>query len=388
MKRALKWLIPLLVLLLLGGVVWRTLQARKAEQAALAQPAAALALDLAPSDVLVARQVELSRLLEVSGGLKAVNSAVIKAKVSAEVKAITVREGDSVKRGQVLGQLDTAELDLRLRQAEQTASSASAQRDIARRALENNRALVAQGFISATGLETAVSNDAAAQANYMAAQAATGLARKSRSDAVLTAPISGLVSQRLVQPGEKVSMDTKLLEIVDLSHIELEAAIAPEDIAALTIGRPATLRVDGLAEPVTARVARINPSAQTGSRSVMAYLAVDAHPALRQGLFAKGSIETARKQVLGVPLAAVRTDQALPYVMQVLADKAVQKPVQLGMRGEVAGQAWVEVVSGLSEGAQVLGGSVGSVRDGTAVRVAALTAPPPKLSASTAAADR
>ena len=388
MKRALKWLVPLLVLLLLGGVVWRSLQARKAEQAALAQPTAAMVLDLAPSDVLVARQVELSRLLEVSGGLKAVNSAVVKAKVSAEVKSLSVREGDSVKRGQVLGQLDTAELDLRLRQAEQTASSARAQRDIARRALENNRALVAQGFISATGLETAVSNDAAAQANYLAAQAATGLARKSRSDAVLTAPISGLVSQRLVQPGEKVSMDAKLLEIVDLTRIELEAAIAPEDIAALTIGRPATLRIDGLAEPVTARVARINPSAQTGSRSVMAYLAVDAHPALRQGLFAKGSIETTRKQVLAVPLAAVRTDQALPYVLQVLADKAVQKPVQLGLRGEVAGQAWVEVVAGLNEGAQVLGGSVGSVRDGTAVRVAALTAPAPKLSASTAAADR
>jgi RND family efflux transporter MFP subunit len=388
MKRALTWLIPLLVLLLLGGVVWRTLQARKAEQAALAQPAAPMALDLAPSDVLVARQVELSRLLEVSGGLKAVSSAVVKAKVSAEVKSLSVREGDSVKRGQVLGQLDTAELDLRLRQAEQTASSASAQRDIARRALENNRALVAQGFISATGLETAISNEAAAQANYLAAQAATGLARKARSDAVLTAPISGLVSQRLVQPGEKVSMDTRLLEIVDLSRIELEAAIAPEDIAALGIGRPATLRIDGLAEPVTARVARINPSAQTGSRSVMAYLAVDAHPALRQGLFAKGSIETTRKQVLGVPLAAVRTDQALPYVMQVLADKAVQKPVQLGLRGEVAGQAWVEVVSGLSEGAQVLGGSVGSVRDGTAVRVAVLTAAPPKLTASAAAADR
>jgi len=388
MKRVLKWSIPLLALALLGGAVWRTLQARKAEQAALAQPAAEVALDLAPSDVLVARQVELSRLLEVSGGLRAVSSAVVKAKVSAEVKSLSVREGDSVKRGQVLGQLDTAELELRLRQAEQTASSASAQRDIAHRALENNRALVSQGFISATGLETAVSNDAAAQANYLAAQAATGLARKSRSDAILTAPISGLVSQRLVQPGEKVSMDTKLLEIVDLSRIELEAAIAPEDIAALSIGRPATLHIDGLAEPVTARVARINPSAQTGSRSVMAYLAVDAHPALRQGLFAKGSIETARKQVLAVPLAAVRTDQALPYVMQVLADKAVQKPVQLGLRGEVAGQAWVEVVSGLSEGALVLGGSVGSVRDGTAVRVAALTAPAPKGTASASAADR
>jgi RND family efflux transporter MFP subunit len=388
MKRVLKWAIPLLLLLVLAGVVARTLQTRKAEQAALGQLGkTTVALELAPGDVLVTRSVELSRLLDVSGGLKAVNSAVVKAKVSAEVKTLTVREGDSVKRGQVLGQLDTAELLLRLRQAEQTASSASAQRDIARRALENNRALVAQGFISATGLETSVSNDAAAQASLLAAQAAAGLARKSLGDAVLTAPISGLVSQRLVQPGEKVSPDTRLLEIVDLSRIELEAAVAPEDIAALAVGSPATLRIDGLAEPLTARVARINPSAQAGSRAVMAYLAVDAHPALRQGLFAKGSIQIARKQALALPLSAVRTDQALPYVLQVLGDKAVLKTVQLGLRGEVAGQPWVEISAGLADGAQVLGASVGSVRDGTPVRLASAAAAP-QATASASAADR
>ena len=325
---------------------------------------------------MTARTIELARLLEVSGGLKAVDSAIVKAKVSAEVKTLTVREGDSVKRGQVLGQLDTTELDWRLRQAEQTASSARAQQDIAKRALDNNRALVAQGFISPTGLETSVSNEAAAQANFMAARAAVELARKSRTDSTLVAPIAGLVSQRLVQPGERVSVDAKLLEIVDLSRLELEASIAPEDIGALTIGRPATLRIDGMAEPVTARVARINPSAQTGSRAVTAYLAVDAHPALRQGLFAKGSIETTRKLALAVPLSSVRVDQAQPYVLEVLGDRALQKPVQLGLRGEVAGQPWVEIVSGLADGAQLLTGSVGVVRDGTPVRLGAAAAAP------------
>ena len=388
MKRTLKWLIPLLVLALLAGVVWRTLQARKVEQAALARPAAPQALELAAGDAIVVRPVELARLLEVSGGLKAVDSAIVKAKVSAEVKSITVREGDAVKRGQVLGRLDTAELTLRLRQAEQTGSSARAQRDIARRALENNRALVAQGFISPTGLETSVSNEAAAQASYLATQAAVDLARKSLADAVLVAPISGLVSQRLVQPGEKVSMDARLLEIVDLSRLELEAAIAPEDIAALTIGSPARLRVEGLAEPLTARVARINPTAQTGSRSVTAYLAVDAHPALRQGLFAKGSIETARRRVLAVPVSTVRTEQSLPYVLQVLAGKVVQTPVRLGLRGEVAGQPWVEITAGLAEGAQVLGASVGTVRDGTPVRLAAAVAAVPKSGVATLATVR
>ena len=385
MKRVFKWALPLLVLLLLGGFIARALYARKAEQAAQMAPVAALALELAASDVLTARTQELTRTLEVSGGLKAVNSAVIKAKVAAEVKTLTVREGDSVKRGQVLGQLDTTELDWRLRQAEQTASSARAQLDIAKRSLDNNRALVAQGFISPTGLETSVSNEAAAQANYLASQAAAELARKSRGDSTLVAPIAGLVSQRMVQPGERVSVDAKLLEIVDLSRLELEAAIAPEDVAALTIGRPATLRIDGMSAPVTARVARINPSAQSGSRAVMAYLAVDAHPALRQGLFAKGSIATANKQVLALPLSAVRMDQAQPYVLQVLADKAVQKPVQLGLRGEVSGQPWVEIAAGLSDGAQVLGGSVGAVRDGTAVR---LVTPVAQTAPAASMADR
>lgn len=369
MKPWLKWLIPVVAVAVLGGFVARALQARKAEQAPLTAQKPAVALDLAASDLVNARQIELTRTLAVSGGLKAVNSAVIKAKVAAEVKSLTVREGDSVKRGQVLGQLDTTELDLRLRQAEQTAASSRAQADIAKRTLENNRALVAQGFISPTGLETSVSNDAVAQANLQAAMAAVALARKARGDSTLVSPLSGLVSQRLVQVGERVPVDARLLEIVDLSKLELEAAIAPEDVVALDIGRPATLQIDGLSQPVAAKVTRINPGAQVGSRAVMVYLAVDPQPALRQGLFAKGKIATAAKTALAVPLSAVRTDQSLPYVLQVLDDKAQLRPVQLGQRGEVDGQPWVEITSGLSDGARVLAGSAGLVRDGTPVRV-------------------
>jgi RND family efflux transporter MFP subunit len=389
MRRFVKWALPLLVLLLIGGFIARTLGARKAEREAQVREAAVpTALQLTAGDVVTARSVELARRLEISGGLKAVNSAVIKAKVAAEVKAIAVREGDSVQRGQLLGQLDTTELEWRLRQAEQTASSARAQFDIARRALDNNRALVAQGFISPTGLETSVSNEAAAQANYQAARAAAELARKARADASLVAPIAGLVAQRLVQPGERVSVDTRLLEIVDLSRLELEAQVAPEDIAALAIGSPARLQVDGLAEAVTARVARINPSAQTGSRAITAYLAVDAHPALRQGLFARGSIEVARSRVLAVPLSALRTDQALPYVLQVVGDKALQKTVQVGLRGESDGLSWVAVGAGIEEGAQLLAGSVGAVRDGMPVRLAGPTPIPARATASAAVAAR
>jgi RND family efflux transporter MFP subunit len=370
MRRHLKWLLPLLVVLLLAALVARTLSARRAEQASLLPGTRApLALDLSAADVVPARTVPLARTLEVSGGLKAVNSAMLKAKVAAEVRTLKVREGDTVKAGQVLGQLDTTELDWRVRQAEQTASSARAQFDIARRALENNRALVAQGFISPTGLETSVSNEAAAQANHLAALATAEIARKARGDATLVAPISGIVSQRLVQPGERVPVDARLIEIVDLSRLELEASIAPEDAGALQVGQGAMLQVDGVPAPVPARVARINPSAQAGSRAILVYLAVESQPALRQGLFARGRITTAQQPVLALPLSAVRTDLSQPYVLQILDNKTVLRPIKLGMRGEVNGQPWVAVTDGLAEGALVLAGSAGAVRDGTSVRL-------------------
>ncbi|HET7792047.1 MAG TPA: efflux RND transporter periplasmic adaptor subunit [Rhizobacter sp.] len=379
-KRWLKWAVAALVLLALAAVVAKKLNARKLEKAATTASKATQGFDLSPSDVVVLQPQELVRTLSVSGGLRAVNSAFIKAKVAAEVKSLTVREGDKVTAGQLIGQLDTSELEMRLRQAEQTAGTSKAQLDIANRTLENNRALVAQGFISATGLETSISNSAAAQSTYGAAVAAVDLTRKALADARLIAPISGLVSQRLVQVGERVSIDTKLVEIVDLSRIELEAAMAPEDVVDVNVGQTARLQVDGFSEPALATVARINPSAQTGTRAVMVYLALAPHPGLRQGLFAKGSIELQRRSTLVAPVSAVRVDQARPYVLTVAEGKVVPKTVSLGARGEAtlnAGrESVVEITEGVAPGTTLLRGVVGQLREGTPVNLAASASMP------------
>jgi len=326
--------------------------------------------------------------LAVSGGLKAVNSAVVRTKIASEIKSLTVREGDTVKAGQVIGQLDTLEVDLRLRQAEQTAASARSQLDIAKRSLENNRALVDKGFISSTALEASIATEAGATATYQAAAAATDLARKARTDSVLVAPIAGIVSQRLAQVGERVAVDTKLIEIVDLSRIELEAAIAPEDVGGVQIGQAARLTVDGLVDPVAAKVARINPSTQAGTRAVMVYLALAPQPGLRQGLFARGSIEAQRKRALVVPLSAVRVDQAQPYLLEVASGKVMQRSVTLGSRGDAGFDGRlenaVEIVKGIADGAIVLRGGAGTVRDGTAVKLG--TAPASAATSSSAVA--
>jgi membrane fusion protein, multidrug efflux system len=375
MKRWMKWGAALVVVVAAGGFVANKMYQRKL--AAKSSVGAAAPLELSGLDVLSLRPQEITRTLAISGGLKASSSAVVKAKVAAELKSLTVREGDAVKAGQIIGKLDTAEFDLRIKQAEQTALSARTQLDIAKRALTNNQALVAQGFISTTGMATSVSNEAGARATYQAAAAATDLARKARADAVLVSPITGVVSQRLVQPGERVGIDARVVEIVDLSQLELEANLAPEDVSAVQLGQTVRLTVEGLSTAVAAQVARINPSAQANTRAVTVYLALQqspqTQPSLRQGLFVSGVIELERKTALTAPVSAVRIDQARPYVLTVETGKVVQRTVELGVRGEVTAngrtEAAVELITGAPAGTALLRGTVGGVRAGTLVKL-------------------
>lgn len=379
MRRAARWAIGLVVAAVLAAGIGRALLARKDAAASATTGSAPATLDLTASDIAIASRAELVTSLAISGSLKAVNSAVVKAKVAAEVREITVREGDRVQAGQTLGRLDDTEFKWRLRQAEDQAASARAQLEIAQRTLENNRALVNQGFISKNALDTSVSSAAGANASLQAALAAAELARKSVRDTEIRAPLSGLVSQRLVQSGERVPVDGRMLEIVDLSRIELEAAVAPEDVVGITIGQAASLQIDGLAQPVPAKVVRINPSTQAGTRAVMTYLVVEPLPGLRQGLFARGTIETQRRSTLVVPVSAVRFDQALPHVLAVQDGRVVQRTVRLGARGDVsldgASESAIEVVDGLHEGETVLRGTVGAVKAGVLVRTATAAAP-------------
>ncbi len=343
-------------------------------------------LQLAAGDVTSVSRAAMQSSIELNGSLKARQSAVIKAKVAGELKSLNVREGDAVRAGQLLGQIDPTEFDLRLRQAEQQAEAAKAQLDVAERALANNRALVNQGFISTTALDTAVANANGARASLQAAQSATELARKSRNDAQLMAPFAGWVAQRLAQPGERVPLDGRIVEIVDLSVLDLEAAIPPQDAAALKIGAKAQLEVEGQAAPVAARLARINPSAAAGSRTVSAYLEVMGQPGLRQGLFARGRLMTGEREALTVPTSAIRIDQPLPYLIVIDETQvARQRPVTLGVTGLVQGVPVTEVLTGVKDGSRVLAGRAGLVADGTPVRLAA-TPPAAASSANTAPA--
>jgi multidrug efflux system membrane fusion protein len=386
MKRWIKWGILALVVALLAIGILRALSARKAQQQALTTPGAQTVVELAPTDVVQVKNRELSQGLAISGALKAVNSAVVKARVAGELQGLTLREGDRVQAGEVIARVDPTEYLARLRQAQEQADAAKAQIEIAQRQFDNNNALVNQGFISKTALDTSSSTLLGAQATYKAAVAAMDVAKKALDDSVLRAPIAGLVSQRLAQPGERVAIDARIIEVLDLSAIELEATLSAIESVSVKVGQRASLQIEGASQPVNARVVRISPSTQAGSRSVLAYLRIDNPAGLRQGLFAQGILGTGRSSGLAVPLSAVRTDKPAPYVQIVESDRVVHKPVELAARGEVDGELMV-LVKGLAENTIVISGLVGPVREGTAVR---FTQPPATaaLPAATASAPK
>ncbi|MEI8030756.1 MAG: efflux RND transporter periplasmic adaptor subunit [Comamonadaceae bacterium] len=370
MKRWLKWALIALALLLLAATLWRALSARTAQQEAVAVQAAKrtqTVVELGAADVVQVKTRELTQSQAISGALKAVSSAVVKARVAGELQGLTVREGDTVKAGQIIARIDSSEYLARVRQAQQQAQAAKAQVDIARRNFDNNRSLVDQGFISKTALDTSTASLAAAEATYQAAQAGAEVAVKSLDDTVLHAPISGFISQRLAQPGERVAIEARIVEIVDLSRLELEASLSATESLTVRVGQIAALQIEGAARAVGARVVRINPSAVTGSRAVLVYLAIEAGSGLRQGLFAQGNLATGRLQALAVPLSAVRTDEPQPYVLLVSRQQVLHQSVEIGQRGELDGQTMV-AIKGVPENSTLVSGTVGGLRAGTNVK--------------------
>lgn len=372
MKRSRAWLVGTVVLIVCALGIGRTIMNRKAEQARLTQsqnePAGRQTLSA--SDLVQAQRAEWVRTVGISGNIQAIDSVVIKARVPGEVVTLSVREGDAVQQGQVLIKLDPRDQQARLEQALQQAAAAKAQWAISQRTLENNQALVAQGFISRNALDTSVSSATAAKSTWQAAQAAVDLARKAMEDTRLSTPIKGMVAKQYVQVGERVNVDARLLDVVDLSRVELQASLRPEDITQVRVGTRGQIRVDGLKQPIEAQVARINPSAAPGTRAVTVYLSLKPHEALRQGLFANGQLELARATSLILPRSVIRQRTNGSYVQLVRQGKVVHQAVTLGAEGQLASDqtlAVVEVRSGLDGGESILKESLGLVKEGTEV---------------------
>ena len=374
-----RWIVIGVIVLALVAGVFRALSNKRAQQNAASAPASVITqVELAGTDVMKAELRDITEGLSISGTVKAVNYAVIKARVAGELKEVVAREGDAVKAGDVLARIDPTEYQRRWQQAAETASAAKSQMEIAQRAWDSNKALVDQGFISKAAMDNSVASYQGAVASHKAAIAGADVARKALDDATLRAPFAGIVSGRAAQVGERVAIDAKIMELVDLSQLEVEVPLSPSESMDVRVGQVASLQVEDRKDTVGAKVKRISPSAQTGSRSVLIYLALDKAEGLRHGLFAKGILGMGKSQVLAVPLSSVRTDRAQPYVQVVETvdnqPQVTHKTVTLGMRGmdlaQPEAEPWVGV-TGLAEGSTVLKGQVGALREGLRVKFTA-----------------
>ena len=339
-----------------------------ADAAASAKSAVTVA-EFLQDDLYTVEPRNLDRVLPLTGSLAPLTEATVKAKVAGELIAVTAREGESVRQGQVLAKVDLTEVEARVAAREADVAAAKAQLLWAEKNRGQQKALLEKAFISQSAFDNIQSNYDVAAARLRAAEADLVVARKSLGDAVLIAPFSGIVSLRHAQPGERVALDAKVVSIVDLSRLQLEASVPPAAIGQVRIGQAMNFRVEGFGEREFAgRIERINPAATVGSRSISVYAVIDNRAGLlRGGMFAQGALTLSHVDgALAVPASAVREEIGQTFVYAIDDGLVKRKNVKVGAP-DAAGR--VQLLDGLVAGDRIVRVNLGSLREGVAARL-------------------
>lgn len=326
-------------------------------------------LEFVAADIYTVREGTLSRTLPLTGSLTPLNAAVVKAKVAGELLEVTVREGQAVKSGQVLARIDQTEVQARVAARQADIEAARAQLQWADKNRTTQKALLDKGFISQNAFDNVQSNFDVAAARLRAAEADHVAAKKTLADTVLVAPISGVVSERHVQPGERAALDAKIVSIVDLARLELGASVPASAIAQVKIGQPVAFRIDGYGtRSFQGRIERMNPATSAGSRSIGVYAVIaNEDGVLRGGMFAQGELTLERvDNALLVPSSAVREEVGQTFVYAIENGVLRRKPVKAGA-ADVRGN--VQVLSGLAAGDRIVRSNLGQLRDASPVHV-------------------
>ena len=306
----------------------------------------------------------------ISGELRAADEATVRAELGGSMLQVVVEEGQAVKRGALLGRIEASTLDDARRSAESAVRNAENQLTVARREADRARQLLAAGALAVREMEIADANVSAAEAAVADAKARLVLATKQLSDAVLRAPIDGIVADRAVNRGDVVAVGTALFTIIDPSSMRLEASVPSEDIGALRVGAAVQFTVRGYEQAFEGRIDRISPQADAQTRQVPIFVSVaNKSGRLVAGLFAEGRVVTEAAEGLVVPLNAVNTSEAAPWVLRVTQGSTEKVQVTLGLRDPRTER--VQIVSGVNEGDILLRGAAQGITPGTPVNVGA-----------------
>jgi HlyD family secretion protein len=283
------------------------------------------------------------------------------------IEALRADVGDTVMAGQILATLSSATLILQKSQLLANAASSVAKTS----AVEASKSATRSATLFAEGRVSLASNDASKAAATSAASGVTvamqALASARAQNEVMTAqmanidlqlsrtnvvaPVSGVVSARNAELGAIASgAGQPMFVIIRDGALELAADVAEIDVAKLAKDQPVTLSLASAASGVTGTIRLVEPTIDAVSRLGRARISIDANSEVRSGMFASADILAASREALAVPVTAVGSSGGNSTVMAVKDGVVAQVVVTTGIQDG----GWIEILTGLSEGDQIV----------------------------------
>ncbi len=323
--------------------------------------------------------------VSISGDLRSLSMVDVKPEVGGRLIAVHFREGDLVRKDQLLAEIDPTNYQLSYDQAQAALSVAQAGVERAQVGAEHAKTekeradnLLRSGGITQkdhqaamTGVKEADSQVRLAEAQCNQARAALAIAAKALKDCRIFAPASGHVQKKLLDQGSLISPGTAVCTLVDNSQLELECVVPSYQLATVRVGQSAEFTTPTWAErKFSGIVAAVNPTVESDNRSVKLKLKIG-NPSgeLRSGMYARGEITTGReKNVLIIPRDSLipekeGSESAGVYVIR--EGKARRLTIQIG--GTQQDRVWI--ARGLDAGDMVITELGPSLKDGISVRI-------------------
>jgi len=313
------------------------------------------------ADVGTVTRRDLVEPLIVRGTVVAMPNQDVKiaALVAGRVDSLSVAEGDWVKEGQTLAEIDPRPFADQKRQAAASVAQAKAAVENARLNMERTERLFQRGIAAGKEVEDARAQRAASDAGLEQATAALDTAERQLSRAHVTSPISGQVVKRLVNVGEQVdgTAAQPIVEVANLDHVEVAAGIPAEHLGRVKVGQSAIVSSDAYADHRFAgQIIAISPAVDVATNTALARIRLaNTGRLLKVGMFAQVHVGLSeRKGVLTVPPSAVAKGEAGTAVYVVAGNLATRTTVTLGLETSDA----VEILDGVTEGQKILTSAV------------------------------
>jgi membrane fusion protein, multidrug efflux system len=283
----------------------------------------------------------------------------VSALVAGRVNSVTVAEGDTVRQGQVIAELDRQPLVDQRRQASAAVEQAKAQLENARLNLQRNEQLFQRGIAAGKEVEDARTALAAAQSALEQADAALNTAERNVERASVRSPISGQVVKRMVSVGEQVdgTAGQPIAEIANLDRVELAANIPAEYLSRVALNMKASITTEAFPDRTfDGTVIAIAPAVDTTTNAALSRIRIaNANRQLKVGVFAQARIALAEHvNALVVPPPALVRDDKGAAVYVATGDLAQRTDVTVGLEKPDA----IEILSGVKEGDTILTSSV------------------------------